>query len=180
MQKNKAKTLIGSVIFIAASYLSISAASAYQSTSQWLLIDEHIGGEIDNLSSQLLFADKNSLNGTEEEPTLSVSSLNFSEDKNDNRYQLMILDNRMKVTINCEEQMYKIISIEQYDQDNIKIEEPIVQLQTGQWQEAHSSSSQSLIEFSCNPDDGDYEQPFGPNVQPLEGLIGYLNADWSK
>lgn len=180
MQKNKVKTLMGSAILIAASYFSMSSASAYQSASQWLLIDERIGGEKNNLSSQLLFADKNSLSGSEKEPNISISNLNFSEEKIDGKFQLVIIDSRMRVTINCEEQAYKIVNLEQYDQDNIKVESPQIKFQIGQWQQAQSQNYQSLIEFSCNPDDGDYQQIFGPNIQPLQGLIGYLNADWSK
>ncbi len=180
MQKNKAKTLMGSAILLAASYFSMSTASAYQSASQWLLIDERIGGARNNLSSQILFADKNSLSGTEEEPKLSISSLNFGEEKIDRKFQLQIIDSRMQMSINCEEQMYRVESLEQYDQDNIKVESPQIKFQIGQWQQAQSQSYQSLIEFSCNPDDGDYQQIFGPNIQPLQGLIGYLSADWSK
>ena len=62
----------------------------------------------------------------------------------------------------------------------IKVESPQIKFQIGQWQQAQSQSYQSLIEFSCNPDDGDYQQIFVPNIQPLQGLIGYLSADWSK
>lgn len=179
MRKNKAKYLMGSAIIIAAS--QISATSAIQeSDNQWLLIDERITGEIKNLSSQLTFADRNSLSGSAEEPSLSVSSLNFGEEKIDGRLQLMIIDSRMKVMINCEEQNYKLLSIEQYDQDNIKIETASDTLQIGQWQRAQTPSYSALITFACNPDDGDYSQTFGPKVQPLQGLIGYLNADWSK
>lgn len=179
MRKNKAKYLMGSAIIIAAS--QTSAASAYQeSENQWLLIDERITGEIRNLSSQLTFADRNSLSGSAKEPSLSVSSLNFGEEKIDGKFRLSIIDSRMKVSVQCEKQMYKLLTIEQFDQDNIKIETASDTFQIGQWQRAQTPNYRALITFACNPDDGDYSQTFGPTVQPLQGLIGYLNADWSR
>lgn len=179
MQKNKAKYLTACAIIVATTQFSVSTA-AQSSNTQWLLIDERIEGDPKDLSSQLLFADKNSLSGSDEEPTLSISNLNFDEVKTDRKFQLIIVDSRMKVTVNCKQQSYKILNLEQYDQDNVKIEKPDVQFQIGQWQQAQSQSFKSLIKFSCNPDDGNYQSTFGPNVDPLQGLIGYLNADWSK
>ncbi len=180
MQKNKAKYCIGSAALIAALQFPMSAVSAYQSMSQWLLIDERMSGESNNLSSQLLFADKNSLSGSAEYPSLSISNLNFGEVKTDRHLQMVIIDSRMKVTINCDAQSYTIRSLKQYDQDNNIIENPDVQFQIGQWQRAQTPAFQALVAFSCNPDDDKYQQPFASDVQPLQGLIGYLNADWSK
>ncbi len=148
--------------------------------SDWYLINERIADDEDNLFNELFFADKNSLTGNMEELSLSISNLNFGEEKIDRKFQLQIIDSRMQVSINCEEQMYRIDNLEQYDQANRKIADPVVQIQNDQWQKTDMPSFQALVKFSCNPDDGNYEQPFDPELQPLTGLIDYLNADWGK
>ena len=179
MQKNKAKYLIACAIIVATTQFSASTA-AQSSNTQWLLIDERIEGDPKNLSSQLLFADKNSLSSTEKVATVSVSNLNFGETKTDGKFQLMVIDSRMKVEVKCKEQSFKILTLEQHDQDNVKIEKPIINIPIDQWQQAQTPGYKALISFACNPDDGNYQSTFAPNVDPLQGLIGYLNADWSK
>ena len=177
MQKNIAKTALVPLI------MSITSPSnAYQADSSrdWYLIDERIQDQKPRNAAMLLFANKRSMIGNAGVLSLSISDIVMAEQAIDGELTFFMVDNRMEVSINCDKSQYKINALSQFNQDNIKVDLPQYTPALDQWLSPQNIAYEELISFACEPGNKTYEQPFGGSVQPLVGLIAYLNADWSK
>ncbi len=183
MHKNKIYKL--SLLIIAITYsatLPTQDVAAYQFSNQannWFLIDERITDRPPNFLAKILFADKASINGPKNNLNISVSDIAMREDKIDGILELRIVDSRMQMTINCNQKLYKVAKSVEFDQDNIEIEGSRTEQET-QWIAPNEESYVQLLSFACDANANRFEQPFGGAIQPLVGLITYLNADWSK
>lgn len=175
MRKNKISIYAASVL---AGFACVSAAAQSQD-SDWYLVDERITGPTDDLVSNLLFADWNSLR-TSKMRSINVSDISMREVKVDRKFEMNIVDSRMNMMIDCDRGKFNISSIVQYDQNSNIITMQQKDYILGQWTAPNSHGLAELITFTCEPESKKYEQPFGANIQPLTGLIHYLNADWSK
>lgn len=163
--------------FAGVSLLSVPAAA--QESADWYLVDERITGPSGDFLSTILFADWNSVRAGQM-PMIAISDIKMREAKVNRKFELNIVDSRMNVTINCANRQYNINNIEQYDQDANIIKGEQSDYILDQWTTPNTAGLAELITFTCQPKNKKYEQPFGPTVQPLVGIIGYLNADWSK
>lgn len=157
-----------------------STQSAQVGLKNWYLVDEATYNGNKNFKYQTLFANRASMTGDNTAINLNISDIEMSENKVEGKLILQIIDNRMNITVNCDENAYRINSLEQYNQDYQRIEEPEFSSPLNQWIEPSNQAYTAIITFACVLDGKKYQQPFGGNIQPLTGLISYLNADWSK
>lgn len=160
-----------------------SVQASQPGLKNWYLVNEATYNGNKNFKYQSLFANRASMIGGDKNNklvSLNISDIEMYEDKIEGKLILKIIDSRMNISINCDENIYKINSLEQYDQDYNIIENPQISTAMDQWIEPTNQAYTAIITFACVLDEKKYEQPFGGNIQPLTGLISYLNADWSK
>lgn len=180
MLKNKNKPMAFFYYSLCLMMLSpafIAAPSLAQNDqANWYLIDERIVGPQRDFSAQLLFANQTSLSDNGGFATLDISDINMRELKVDGKFNLSIIDSRMSVNIDCNKNIYKINSIIQYDQHSDVISNLEIDYILSQWITPDTVAFNTLMIFACDPRNNAYAQPFDGTIQPLNGLISYLNA----